>query len=78
MEITVGQVTFKGDAPYELPLACSANATATGNAVEILLIVPIRPPETDTILIRARIRPSAALDLSDKLFAAALGAKWEE
>jgi hypothetical protein len=56
MSITVGQVIFTGDAPYELPLAQTATANPVEGGVELLFVVQAPEQSSGTILVRERIR----------------------
>jgi hypothetical protein len=60
MGITVGQVTFTGDAPYELPVAQTATASPIEGGVELLFVVRAPEQSNGTILVRQRLRLTEA------------------
>jgi hypothetical protein len=60
MAVTVGQVTFTGDMPCELPPALTATASPVEGGVELSFLVRAPEQPNGTILIRERLRLSEA------------------
>lgn len=77
--VTAGQVTFEGNAPYQLPLAQSASASPGEGYVEILLDCATPGGELPSVLVRARLPHWIASELGVQLGPVSAAARrWAE
>ena len=72
----MGEVIFKGGAPYDLPSGQSAAASALDETVEATFVVLVPDQQrAKEIRVRIRLTPGTALMLADQLKSAAMMAE---
>jgi hypothetical protein len=72
----MGEITFTGGAPYDLPLAQRAEANALGDVVQMtFFVLPPAQQESPTVPVHVRMTHKQALALAIQLKTEAMNAE---